>query len=191
MRKNRWLIHNFLYERETFFSIKMVNWWNGRAHHWREASPVNFTIVTCSYPVTTFTPTLTFATKTLKKRVVKSLLPSVLETINHPFSTWLLTPTPHLQTLCVPETSELFFPEIPVKDGVDIAQEAPTQCEVQMFGERGYGEKVILEQKEVYYKTQSEACRLPLPESIIPPTLKARGLYYVLLISISMANTGI
>lgn len=43
---------------------------------------------------------------------------------------------------------------MPVKNGVDLAQKAPTQCEVQMFGEGGYGEKVILEQKEVYYKTQ-------------------------------------
>lgn len=65
-----------------------------------------------------------------------------------------MTPTPHVQKLCVPETSELFLPDIPVKNGVDIAPEAPTQCEVQMFGDRGYGEKVILEQKEVYYKTQ-------------------------------------
>lgn len=64
-----------------------------------------------------------------------------------------LTPTPHLQTLRARDR-ELFSPEIPVKDGVDIAQEAPTQCEVQMFGEWGYGGKVILEQKEVYYKTQ-------------------------------------
>lgn len=75
---------------------------------------------------------------------------------------------------------------MPVKNGVDLAQKAPTQCEVQMFGEGGYGEKVILEQKEAYYKTR-EAYRL-LPESTIPPILKARGLDYVLLISISMAN---
>ena len=54
-----------------------------------------------------------------------------------------MTPTPHLQKLCVPETSELFLPEIPVKNGVDIAQEAPTQT----FGDGGYGEKVILEEK--------------------------------------------
>lgn len=45
-----------------------------------------------------------------------------------------------------------------------------------MFGEGGYGEKVILEQKEAYYKTR-EAYRL-LPESTIPPILKARGLDY-------------
>lgn len=131
----------------------MINWWNCQAHHWREASSVNFTVVICSYPVTTSHPLWLLPLK-LKKRVIKFLLFSVLETINCPFSTWLLTPIPHLQTPCVPETSELFLPEMPVKNGVDLAQKAPTQCEVQMFGEGGYGEKVILEQKEVYYKTQ-------------------------------------
>jgi len=163
----------------------MISWLNCQAHHWREASSVNFTVVICSYPVTTSHPLWLLPLK-LKKRVIKFLLFSVLETINCPFSTWLLTPIPHLQTPCVPETSELFLPEMPVKNGVDLAQKAPTQCEVQMFGEGGYGEKVILEQKEAYYKTR-EAYRL-LPESTIPPILKARGLDYVLLISISMAN---
>lgn len=139
------------------FLIKIVNWWNCQSHHWRKASPVSFTFVSCKYLHTHFD----FCHWNVKQYIIKFLFFSVLETINCSFPTSYI----YLKALRVPKITELLRPEIAAQKGLDTAGKASIQCEVQFFwGGRGKTwHKVILEKKRFTIKvrqgTQSASSR--------------------------------